>query len=254
MKYFLFKSIKRLSTKRTTVFIGVFIIIFIVIHFLQPGNYLKSTPKNRMVLSFSISLFYTFSFLLQYFFFQSKSRLKPLKFYLNNVFFLLLNSFIALLIVYILHPFLYGYTYLKTFFTILSFSILLQIIFVLMLNIFHIGNKTISAEEKPYIFIDNNRTIAIPQMDLYFIKSSGNYIEIVEKNNFKGHILRSSLKEIEQKYPQLYRCHKSYLVNLDNIKSISGNSKGYELTFYNNNIEKIPVARDKGEFIKGRLT
>ncbi len=240
--------------KKALIFIGVIIIIFTVIHFLQPGNYLKSTPKNRIVLSFSISLFYTLSFLLQYLFFQSKSHLKSLRFYLNNVFFLLLNSFLALLIVFILHPFLYGNTYLKTYFTILSFSILLQIIFVLILNIFHIRNKTISTEKKPYYFIDNNHTIAIPQMDLYYIESSGNYIEVVEKNNFKGHLLRSSLKEIEQKYTQLYRCHKSYLVNLDNIKSISGNSKGYELSFYNSNIRKIPVARDKGEYIKEKLS
>ncbi len=240
--------------KKAFAFISTFLVFSVIIYFLHPSNYLKSNVKGRIALSFSISLFYNISFLLQYLLLKSKKINKSFIFYLYNIFFLFANTLTVFIIAYIFHPNLFSNTYNKILLTVLSFSILLQLIFVLIFKMIQYKKRTIKNHNKPFHFYDNNNTIVIRSEDLYYIKSSGNYIEIVEKNNLKGHILRSSLKEIEQKYSQLYRCHKSYLVNLDNIKSISGNSKGYELTFYDNNIGKIPVARDKGEFIKGRLT
>ena len=252
MRYLDIKNRHKNTIIKVLTFISIFILFSVIIYFLHPSNYLKSNVKGRIFLSFSISFFYNISFLLQYSYLKTKHINKYYKFYLYNILFLFANTLAVFIIAYIFHPNLFSTTYNKILLTVFSFSILLQLIFVLVFKMMQYKINT--NNNNPFNFNDNNHTLVMKSEDLYYIKSSGNYIEIVEKNNFKGHILRSSLKEIEQKYPQLYRCHKSYLVYIDNIKSISGNSKGYELTFYDSNIGKIPVARNKGDFIKEKLS
>ncbi|MBP8849665.1 MAG: LytTR family transcriptional regulator DNA-binding domain-containing protein [Breznakibacter sp.] len=43
-------------------------------------------------------------------------------------------------------------------------------------------------------------------------------------------------------YPEFIRCHRGYMVNLLNIKSVEGNSQGYRLGFNGTNTE-VPVSR-----------
>jgi hypothetical protein len=93
--------------------------------------------------------------------------------------------------------------------------------------------------------------IEIDLKDLLFIKSVDNYVEIYRKERglIKIILLRSSLKRIEEDleaYPFLLRCHRTYLVNVNNISGVKGNSQGYKLTY--EGVESfIPVSRSSSK-------
>ncbi|WP_394774384.1 LytTR family transcriptional regulator DNA-binding domain-containing protein [Flavobacterium sp.] len=82
---------------------------------------------------------------------------------------------------------------------------------------------------------------------LLFAKADGNYIELTKSNDLQmtTEVKRISLTQFETQitdYPHLFRCHRTYLVNMFKIEQVSGNSQGYELSFKETNI-KIPVSR-----------
>ncbi|MEJ2056131.1 MAG: LytTR family DNA-binding domain-containing protein, partial [Calditrichaceae bacterium] len=95
---------------------------------------------------------------------------------------------------------------------------------------------------------DNEKEkLKIKSDNLFFIKSVGNYIEVYFKkdNTIDSRILRSSLKRVEdylQGNRNFCRSHRAYLVNLNNIVNISGNSQGYELEFRELD-KRVPVSR-----------
>jgi len=83
-----------------------------------------------------------------------------------------------------------------------------------------------------------------------FAKVESNYIEIVYTNlNGFGKLLkRMTLKEFEEQlssFPYVFKVHRSYLVNLQTIESISGNAQGYMLRLKNFSEGTIPVSRSK---------
>ena len=83
--------------------------------------------------------------------------------------------------------------------------------------------------------------------DLLFIKAEGNYVELTTFQNqqLKTEIKRISLRQLELRladYPFLFRCHRTYLINMMQIEKISGNSQGYVVSF-KLLTDKIPVSR-----------
>ncbi len=93
--------------------------------------------------------------------------------------------------------------------------------------------------------------------NLYYVTSANNYIEVfykkeptkeaVAKIALSRMLLRNTLKTIEQQYvhlPELYRCHKTFIVNTQKVVAIKGNTKGYSLVLQELDIE-IPVSRHK---------
>ncbi|WP_185152875.1 LytR/AlgR family response regulator transcription factor [Fulvivirga aurantia] len=83
---------------------------------------------------------------------------------------------------------------------------------------------------------EKNLSIKIPFSDIQYIKAEGNYSTIVA--NDKNHVLRATLKEIEQKVPShlFYRSHKSYIINLGRVSAINSDS------IYVND-ERLPIGR-----------
>jgi len=82
---------------------------------------------------------------------------------------------------------------------------------------------------------------------LLFAKADGNYIELTKSNGYQmtTEVKRISLTQFETQitdYPHLFRCHRTYLVNMYKIKQVAGNSQGYVLSFKETDI-KIPVSR-----------
>ncbi len=82
---------------------------------------------------------------------------------------------------------------------------------------------------------------------LLFAKADGNYIELTKSNGLQmtTEVKRISLTQFETQitdYPHLFRCHRTYLVNMYKIKQVAGNSQGYVLSFKETDI-KIPVSR-----------
>ncbi|MFD0795580.1 LytTR family transcriptional regulator DNA-binding domain-containing protein [Mucilaginibacter litoreus] len=82
---------------------------------------------------------------------------------------------------------------------------------------------------------------------LLFAKADGNYIELTVLSNAKvtTELKRISLKQFDAQLtgcPYLLRCHRAYLVNLAQVKAVSGNALGYTLSL-NATDESIPVSR-----------
>lgn len=83
--------------------------------------------------------------------------------------------------------------------------------------------------------------------EILFITAQENYVEIFSKKNKKGEeLIRCTLSSVEEQlkdcFPPLFRCHRSHIVNLKNVKSVSGNAKGFRL-FFSSEITPIPVSR-----------
>jgi DNA-binding LytR/AlgR family response regulator len=94
--------------------------------------------------------------------------------------------------------------------------------------------------------------------DLYYITSSDNYIEVyyMQNKQLKRKVLRNTLKAISdslQNQPGLFRCHKSYIVNLGKVKHVSGNAQGYKLQLQDVDL-LIPVSRQYNDQVKILLT
>ncbi len=90
--------------------------------------------------------------------------------------------------------------------------------------------------EKLIFFHSQNKKdeLAIKPSSLRVIKSSDNYIEIYYERDNKiiSTMLRSTLKNTEillSDFENIFRCHRSYIVNIDHIIEIQGNSQGYKI-------------------------
>lgn len=82
---------------------------------------------------------------------------------------------------------------------------------------------------------------------LLFVTSLDNYIEIYiwDNDSLQKKILRNSLIKLEQDnsgIDEIFRCHKSYIINKAKIESIIGNAAGYKLKLYDYDM-LIPVSR-----------
>ncbi len=95
----------------------------------------------------------------------------------------------------------------------------------------------------------------IPDQLLY-IESADNYSNIVfvENEKIKKQLIRSSLKRIELQLNSdlIVRCHRTFIVNLKNVKNVEGNAAGYKLSFGIENYF-VPVSRNYGNSILGKL-
>ena len=89
--------------------------------------------------------------------------------------------------------------------------------------------------------------------EFVFAKADGNYVEVYRKDgsNINKRIVRLTLKELKHQlemYPFIFQTHRSYLINLNAIVSVSGNAQGYDIKLSNFS-DSIPVARSRiGKF------
>jgi DNA-binding LytR/AlgR family response regulator len=86
-------------------------------------------------------------------------------------------------------------------------------------------DRRITMGEKPGYFFaeDDGKKVKIDFDDIVFIKAEGNYIDIV--NSETKMTIYKSLNAIQELLPcdKFMRIHKSYIVAVDKIKSVSGN-------------------------------
>ena len=85
-----------------------------------------------------------------------------------------------------------------------------------------------------------------------FAKVDSNYLEIFfsSSNGVEKHLKRLPLKEFYEQLsslPFVFKVHRSYVVNLRTIESISGNAQGYVLHLKDYSLRSIPVSRSKIE-------
>ena len=93
-----------------------------------------------------------------------------------------------------------------------------------------------------------NSSLKIKFNDFLCVKSMGNYVTLyfIKGNQLKKEIIRTTMKKIEDDfldYKKIIRCHKSYFVNLNKVKTTSGNARA--LYLHINELDfQIPVSRN----------
>ena len=119
-------------------------------------------------------------------------------------------------------------------------------------SILSLEGRTAEPESDPQIVAFSSEggkeEVEIRLQDLLFIKSVDNYVEIYRTDNgqIKRIFLRSSLKRIEQDLKDhsfLFKCHRAFMVNVNNISRVTGNSQGYQLVFKGIDFV-VPVSRN----------
>ena len=86
--------------------------------------------------------------------------------------------------------------------------------------------KRLKRREPPHIIIrDQGKEVKIPTSTVLFVKSSGNYLEIVTEN--KIHVTRLKIGEFLDIVPdpiEFLRIHRSYIIRLDQVQQKSSRS------------------------------
>jgi hypothetical protein len=125
-------------------------------------------------------------------------------------------------------------------------------------NIQEIIQQTSGEEnsQRIHIYTDTNETLSLMRHDFIFAEAQDNYclIHFKETEKPQQKLLRLTLKNLESQLANriLIRCHKSYLINIMFISSISGNSNGYKLHISGTELQ-IPVSRTKGKEIIAQI-
>ncbi|MBO4574610.1 MAG: LytTR family transcriptional regulator [Bacteroidales bacterium] len=94
--------------------------------------------------------------------------------------------------------------------------------------------------------------------DIYYIKAEGNYVNVFyhNKDGFSSFVLRNKIQAIEDSLAgtPLMRCHRTYIVNTNNIKLIRNEDDSYFIEFNQSGLESVPVSRTYSEKIVQRFT
>jgi hypothetical protein len=97
-------------------------------------------------------------------------------------------------------------------------------------------------------------SLALKASSLLFIRSANNYIDVFwkEDSGIKNQMVRCSMtnaEEIVKEYKFIFKCHRSFIVNVNYIERFEGNSQGYRLFFENIHFP-IPVSKNSATKLK----
>jgi hypothetical protein len=100
-------------------------------------------------------------------------------------------------------------------------------------------------------------TLLLDPENLLYMEAADNYIEVTWQTNgqIQKKLLRNTMKNMEEQLlsvPFVFRCHRSYLVNLKQVIKVSGNSQGYKLHLAGGD-QLIPVSRSLNETIREKI-
>jgi DNA-binding LytR/AlgR family response regulator len=105
---------------------------------------------------------------------------------------------------------------------------------------------------------DNEKdNLAIPVNSFLAATSADNYVKVFywKNDQLKTSMLRTTLKKLEENasfFPQLFRCHRTAIVNITAVESLTGSAQGYRLKLANLT-EEMPVSRNLNQVIKEKL-
>jgi len=93
--------------------------------------------------------------------------------------------------------------------------------------------------------------------DLLYLHSAENYVEVyfLENGKIQKRIIRNTLKQFAKDWeaePALFRCHKSYLINLTHVRAITGNAQGLKAQVEHVDTT-IPISRLLIDELKQRM-
>ncbi|NER17117.1 LytR/AlgR family response regulator transcription factor [Spongiivirga citrea] len=107
---------------------------------------------------------------------------------------------------------------------------------------------TISGENK-------SESISLNFSDFVFAQAQQNYVAInyIAEGELKQEMIRSTLANLTKQIPDAWQVHRSYLVNLDFLKSVEGNARKRSMTL-TTPAEPIPISQKYYEALKNRLS
>lgn len=117
--------------------------------------------------------------------------------------------------------------------------------------------KPIRDQTERISLVLDGKPIELPRTPLVYIRSEGNYLSFHFDPSYSKSplLIRGRIKELEEglsNYPEFFRCHRSFMVNLPYISSTRGNSQGLSIQL-RTLAERLPVARPKIKTLKLRL-
>jgi hypothetical protein len=111
-------------------------------------------------------------------------------------------------------------------------------------------SSKVSVNHTLTIHSETSETLSFSLPDLLFIEADDNYSTVYwkEGQGIQKKLLRVNLKSIENQINNSFaiRCHRSYIVNVNAISNITGNTNGYKLQILDTDFF-IPVSRPKGK-------
>lgn len=103
---------------------------------------------------------------------------------------------------------------------------------------------------------NNKEQLRIPAKELLYIVNQDNYVMVYYRSqeNIHKKLIRTTLKEVESQinHPKLIRCHRSYIVNLNAVKHVKGNSRGLQLNI-DDREATVPVSRSYIQKVQQQL-
>ncbi|MCA4896396.1 MAG: LytTR family transcriptional regulator [Cytophagales bacterium] len=119
------------------------------------------------------------------------------------------------------------------------------------------AKEAIKTASQITLYSDTSESLSFNLPDLLFIEADDNYSTVMWKENgtLQKKLLRVNLKNLESQLDNSFtlRCHRSYIVNVNAISAISGNTNGYKLKI-NGSDFSIPVSRPKGKEIMEKIS
>ncbi|MFN5169934.1 MAG: LytR/AlgR family response regulator transcription factor [Cyclobacteriaceae bacterium] len=107
------------------------------------------------------------------------------------------------------------------------------------------------------LYSDTSESLTVNLPDMLYIEADDNYSTVVwkESGQTQRRLLRVNLKNLESQLNNSFmlRCHRSYIVNVNTISAISGNTNGYKLKI-NGSDFSIPVSRPKGKEVMEKIS
>lgn len=125
------------------------------------------------------------------------------------------------------------------------------------------GEQNISANDQPLkghkiaIKAENQKVVLqIEKANVLYVRSEANYVEVfyLENNQIQKELVRNSLKSIELQLQDdlFFRCHKSYLINLNHVIKAEGNARNLSVIVAASSM-KIPVSRSRSNELQERI-
>jgi len=119
------------------------------------------------------------------------------------------------------------------------------------------NNVSQQVSDDIFMLMDNQEIVKIQANDILYLEAEGNYINVVliqEDKEIKM-MLRTSLSRTQKDNDVAYilRCHRSYIVNLRKVKTVSGNAQGLKLLLHDTNFV-VPVSRSYISEVQAHLT
>ena len=98
-------------------------------------------------------------------------------------------------------------------------------------------------------------SLTIKLNSLILVRSADNYIDVFYKSNgyVKSQMIRSTLEKTAlnlKEYDFVFRCHRTFIINVNQIEEITGSSQGYKLYFENIDFPVLVSQKYINEFKK----